>query len=107
MSVEVELVSPLPELSAATEVTAYRIVNEAVTNAVRHSGGRRCTVRLTSGALTLDIQDDGTGLAPEHHPGHGLRSVTERARELGGTVEITAAVAAGTRVLASLPLERS
>ncbi|MEX2627738.1 MAG: GAF domain-containing sensor histidine kinase [Ilumatobacteraceae bacterium] len=108
MHVEVDIFEPLPELPAATEVAAYRIVTEAVTNAVRHSGGRRCTVRLTcADALTLDVQDDGTGLAPDHRPGNGLRSVAERARELGGTVAVTAGPTTGTRVFASLPLERS
>lgn len=108
MSIDVQLVGPLPTLPAATEVAAYRIVNEAMTNAVRHSEGRRCTVRVSAGdTLTLDIQDDGTGLASDHHPGNGLRSLTDRARELGGTVQISPSIAGGTRVLASLPLEIS
>jgi signal transduction histidine kinase len=108
MAVTVEVPAPLPTLAAATEVAAYRVVTEAMTNAVRHSGGRHCTVRLSGdGALVLDIQDDGAGIAPDHDLGSGLRSLGERVSELGGTVRITTATAGGTQVLASLPLETS
>jgi two-component system, NarL family, sensor kinase len=106
MSVDVASEGPLPDLPAATELAAYRIVNEAVTNAVRHSGGGRCTVRLSADdALVLDVQDDGTGLTSPHRPGSGLRSLADRAAELGGSVQLGPAPIGGTRVLALLPLE--
>jgi signal transduction histidine kinase len=107
MTIDVHVVGALPELPAATEAAAYRIATEALTNAVRHSGGRRCTVHLSAAdtLLLLDVADDGRGLSPPHHRGVGLRSMTERAEELGGTVRITTPAPGGTRVHASLPLE--
>ncbi len=107
MIIEVHVQDPLPELPAATEAAAYRIANEAVTNAVRHSGGRRCTVRLstTDTLLVLDVADDGHGLEPAHNAGVGLRSMNERADELGGDLQITTPPQGGTRVLAALPLQ--
>jgi two-component system, NarL family, sensor kinase len=96
----------LPELPAASEAAAYRIANEAMTNVARHSGGERCTVRLRAGdVLALVVEDDGTGLAPDHVAGLGLRSMRERAAEVGGQLQITPGPAGGTRVVATLPLQ--
>jgi signal transduction histidine kinase len=97
--------SPLP---AAVEVAAYRIVQEALTNVVRHARAGHCTVRLTSGdELELEITDDGVGLPADHRSGVGLNSMRERAEELGGTCVIEPAPSGGTRVLARLPLPKS
>lgn len=98
--------SDLPPLSAAVEVAAYRIVLEALTNAVRHAHADRCRVHIEcDGALKLEIVDNGHGLASARPAGVGLRSMRERAAELGGvcTVESVAG-ARGTRVFARLPL---
>ncbi|TQS26157.1 sensor histidine kinase [Microbispora sp. KK1-11] len=99
--------APLPALSAAVEVAAYRIVQEAVTNAVRHSGARRVTVDVAArdGELTVCVQDDGTGLRPDAVPGVGTESMRERAAELGGAVDTRSRAAGGTQVAARLPLE--
>ena len=97
--------SPLP---AAVEVAAYRIVQEALTNVVRHARAGYCTVRLTSGdELELEITDDGVGFPADHRSGVGLNSMRERAAELGGTCVVEPAPSGGTRVLARLPLPRS
>lgn len=95
----------LRHLPAAVEVAAYRIVQEAMTNVVRHSGARRCTVRLAlaSGALCLEIEDDGRGVEPHARAGVGLASMRERAEELGGTCTIDRLATGGTRVRALLP----
>ena len=95
-------VEPLP---AAVEVAAYRIVLEAVTNAVRHGGGRACTVTLRreDGHLRVLVQDDGHGLVVGSPPGVGLFSMRERAQELGGTCTISS-TANGTLVDAVLPI---
>ncbi len=80
----------LPALPAAVEVAAYRIVVEAVTNAVRHADARHCHVSIDhyAAALAVVITDDGAGLrAPDHH-GHGLAIMRERAEELGGTMTV-------------------
>jgi two-component system, NarL family, sensor kinase len=96
----------LGSLSAATEVAAYRIVLEAVTNAARHSGGHACAVRLQreEGRLRVRIEDDGAGLAEDRPPGVGLSSMRERAEELGGTCAVTSD-GRGTVVEALLPLD--
>ncbi|MBL7627255.1 sensor histidine kinase [Frankia sp. CN6] len=77
-------------LPAATEVAAYRIVAEAVTNAVRHSGCERCVVHVRPEApwLVIEVSDDGTGLAADAVPGVGLQSIRERASEVGGRLEV-------------------
>lgn len=99
----------LPPLSAATEVAAFRIVEEAVTNAVRHSRGSSVTVDIgTQGAwLVLTVTDDGCGLSPSPDgTGLGLQSMRERAQELGGTRSIgPGPTDRGTQVRVTLPLQ--
>ncbi len=98
---------PLPALSAAVEVAAYRIALEATTNAVRHAQARKCDVCLSvddngRSHLRIEVSDDGIGLPQDLRPGVGLNSMQERAEELGGTLEVTNSKA-GTRVTAVLP----
>ncbi|MFJ5805384.1 sensor histidine kinase [Streptomyces sp. NPDC093093] len=78
-------VRPLP---AALEATVYRVVQEALTNVVRHAGASTAAVRLEygSGDLAVEVTDDGRG--PDGSPGgHGLIGIRERAAAHGGTVE--------------------
>lgn len=95
----------LPPLPAAVEVAAYRITQEALTNVVRHARARRCTLRLAmdGDGLVLEVTDDGSGLAPDAPPGIGLRSMRERAEELGGRLEVAPGEGGGTRLVALLP----
>jgi signal transduction histidine kinase len=103
--IRVESPEALPALSAATEVAAYRIAVEAVTNVVRHAGARTCRVEVSAdGRLHVEVVDDGRGLPPGE-PGVGLTDMGERAAEVGGTCVVTPADDHGTRVLAFLPLE--
>lgn len=103
--VQVDLLAPdcLPALPAAIEVVAYRIVVEALTNVVRHSGAKMATVRVAcTDALVLDVLDDG----PRHGhwlPGVGLKAMQERTAEVGGYCE-AGPTASGGRVHVSLPL---
>jgi signal transduction histidine kinase len=97
----------LPPLPAAVEVAAYRIVSEALNNVIQHAEAGQCTISLgIDGAqgLAIEVLDDGIGLADGHEPGVGLRSMQERAEELGGLLEITSPNGSGTCVRASLPL---
>jgi two-component system, NarL family, sensor kinase len=92
-------------LPPATEVTAFRIVMEAVTNASRHGQASECVVHLAvDGALEVRVEDDGRGLAPDHVPGVGLASMCERAAELGGTCSVEPRPGGGTVVRARLPI---
>lgn len=96
----------LPELPAAVEVAAYRIVTESVANAVRHGQPSHCVVVLrTSDAwLHITIADDGAGVADDATPGVGLATMRERAAEVGGSFEMQTGPA-GTTITARLPLE--
>ncbi|WP_405740378.1 sensor histidine kinase [Streptomyces sp. NBC_00028] len=98
-----------PRLPPGTDLAAFRIVQEALTNVVRHSGSRHARVRLDSGdgtALRLRIDDDGpaTG-ADAGGSGNGLAGMRERAAALGGTIEAGPRSDGGFRVLAVLPLQ--
>jgi len=96
----------LPPLPAAAEVACHRIVQEALTNVVRHA--RTCRVRLSvdreAGMLEVEITDDGVGMPEYRVAGVGLSSMRERAEELGGTLAVEPGPEGGTRVLACLRL---
>ncbi|CAN3980725.1 sensor histidine kinase [Kitasatospora purpeofusca] len=71
------------------DVSAYRIVQEALTNTVKHSGARtvEVTVRCAGGRLAVEVRDDGRGAPAGYTPGRGLLGVAERVSMLGGRVE--------------------
>ncbi|MFD3381379.1 MULTISPECIES: sensor histidine kinase [unclassified Streptomyces] len=104
-----------PSVGAA----AYRIVQEALTNAVRHGGREDLTVRVglwtADGALRVSVTDDGTGGSADAGggtgssdgtPGFGLVGMRERARSVGGTLDAGPGPAKGFEVTATLPLPR-
>jgi len=90
-----------PEL----ERNAYFIASEAMTNAVKHAGATRISVRLVieSGALLVEVRDDGRGGAIET-PGHGLAGLADRARGLGGSLTVSSPEDGPTIVAARLPV---
>jgi signal transduction histidine kinase len=100
-------VDDLPALAAPVEEAAYRIVAESLTNVVRHSGARTCSVRLarSDGELFVAIQDDGGGMQDSRGVGVGLESMRRRAAEIGGRVSFELAHPHGTLVTVQLPLE--
>ena len=103
-------VGTLPEpLGESYTLAAYRIVQEAVTNALRHADAHAIMVRIGADtrSLAIEIVDDGRGLPHDwQRPGRfGVRGMRERARALGGEVEIANRAEGGTRVTAKLPLE--
>ncbi|TKK88004.1 sensor histidine kinase [Herbidospora galbida] len=97
-------VSDLPELSAAVEVAAYRIVQEALANSLKHARADRIDISATAeaGQLTVTVTDDGCGLPDPLVEGVGSGSMRDRAAELGGTLRRTSTN--GTTVKAVLPL---
>lgn len=96
----------LARLPAIVEVAAYRIVCEALTNVVRHSRARACTVTLArEKGLRVEVVDDGVGMAGERGRGLGLGTMRERAAELGGTLVIDAPPQGGTRLVVRLPVQ--
>jgi signal transduction histidine kinase len=105
LRIRVDVPAVLPPLPAAVEVAAYRVVQEALTNVVRHAEAGSACVRLgvDAEALAVEVVDDGRGLPVETVAGVGLSSMRERAEEMGGTCRVDAGPAGGTRVLAVLP----
>jgi signal transduction histidine kinase len=112
LSVSVEAPEGLPPLSAAVEVAAYRIAQEALTNVARHAGAQTCTVSLAVDAesdLCVEVRDDGRGIPDPWanssvRSGVGLTSMRERASVLGGSLVVEPLPEGGTRVRATLPL---
>jgi signal transduction histidine kinase len=104
-----EIVFKLPpevrELPAAVEVAVYRIVQEALTNVVRHSHATRAVVAVTiDQEIRITISDDGRGMPENYIPGVGLNSMRDRAEELGGSFWVTSQKETGTSIEVSLPI---
>jgi two-component system sensor histidine kinase UhpB len=104
---ELDLPTQLPDVGELLSLTVYRVVQEAVTNVVRHSGASLCVVRLAvrTGGLVLEVRDDGRGLPEAGATWHGgLLGITERIAMAGGQLRLVAGPAGGLRLLATLPL---
>ncbi|ROH92034.1 ATP-binding protein [Stagnimonas aquatica] len=97
-----------PRLDHAQALQLYRIVREAISNALRHAQARhvRIRVRQRGATLYLDVTDDGPGLAVEGGRGQGLAGMRQRAGELGGAIDWTAGSVGGTKVVLQFPLPR-
>jgi signal transduction histidine kinase len=93
-------------LPAAVEVAVYLIGAEALHNVARHAGTRDVGVSLTADddSVTVVVHDSGPGVDGDRAAGIGLRTMRERADELGGTVRVESAAGRGTTVTATLPL---
>ncbi|MER0478512.1 sensor histidine kinase [Streptomyces sp. Edi2] len=109
LAVEVSTEGAPATLAPGTDLAAFRIVQEALTNIVRHSGSRTARVLLvhTPGALEIRVDDDGPATATADGPaggGNGLVGMRERAAALGGSVEAGPRPDGGFRVRARIPL---
>ncbi|MBV9207645.1 MAG: sensor histidine kinase, partial [Actinobacteria bacterium] len=96
---------PVTRLDPGVELAAYRIVQEALTNARRHAPGAAVDVELryADDVLRLRIRDNGPGPAARHGKGHGLLGMRERAAAAGGSLRTGAARGGGFCVEAELP----
>jgi signal transduction histidine kinase len=96
---------PATRLDPGVELAAYRIVQEALTNARRHAPGAAVDVELryADDALRLRIRDNGPGQADRYHSGHGLLGMRERAAAVGGSLRACDARGGGFCVRAELP----
>ena len=99
-------IDELGDLPAAVDLAALRIVQEAVTNTRRHAAASVCRVRAQcdQAGLRIEIFDDGVGIPKGVTPGLGLRSIRERAAELGGRARVSRAEGGGTLVSVWLPI---
>lgn len=99
----------LDSFSPKVNTAAYRIIQEGLTNVVRHAGTKEATVnvRADDDTLYVELADRGRGFdmaAAANGPSTGLSSMRERARMLGGVLKLESAPGAGTRISAELPL---
>jgi two-component system sensor histidine kinase UhpB len=101
-----ELEGPVPELSPQVELAIYRIGQEALTNAMRHSGASDITVslRCADDQLVLSVTDNGRGLPKDAIAGGGLIGMRERALLIGAELKIGSAASSGTSATLRLPL---
>ncbi len=105
-----DLAAAETELAPESAAAAYRVLQESLTNVVRHAAaqGVKVTMREEAGALVVEVADDGAGFQPEHRSsGVGLTGMRERVRHLGGRLEIDSAPGRGTRVRAWLPVRKA
>jgi signal transduction histidine kinase len=100
-------------LPTDVETTAYRVVQESLTNVARHAGVKKATVRIraTADTLVLQVEDRGRGFDPSEVPAVprsiGLSGMRERVELIGGLLTIESRPGAGTLVTAELPLDGS
>lgn len=104
--VDVELDVPAGTLDGAIDAAAYRVVQESLTNVLRHAAAGRVVVsaKLAGGRLALRVADDGRGAGPGLVPGTGISGMRERVALLGGALTTGDAPGGGFVVAADLPL---
>lgn len=113
IDVKVEVAQGFPRLTKEKEIVLYRVVQEALTNVMRHSGSRTAHIHLSSNPKTvmLSVRDEGKGVGPKRTPafrmppshGVGIMGMRERLEQLGGGVEVRP-LKKGTEVLATIPI---
>ena len=105
--VEVRIEGTRPELPPGLDLSAYRIVQEALTNVVRHAGPATARIRIRYAPQSVDVEvvDDGRGGNPRPGDGHGIAGMRERAALYGGTLHAGPRPGGGFRVAARLPVE--
>ncbi len=107
LAVELEITGKQPELPPALELSAYRIVKEALTNTLRHAGAERAVVKLSfdPDAMIVEVSDDGSAPpARNGGNGRGLIGMRERVATFGGSLDAGPDSVGGFRVTARLPL---
>lgn len=107
IAVEASIPQTLPELPEVVAVSAYRVVQECLTNVARHAGAEHVRVAMAIDAqrLALVIEDDGSGFeASVNAAGFGLAGMRERVEGLGGRFGIEAVIGHGVKVTADIPL---
>lgn len=113
IQVEVRAPEPFPELPPAMTTSLFRIVQEAVSNIIRHAEAKSVTIALQAndGTVRLEIEDDGHGFDPDiasrdavERRQLGLLGIRERVERFGGNVQIESAPSKGTRVDVSIPM---
>ena len=110
LAVELDTAALAPDerLSPEIETVIFRVVQEALTNVVRHASATTASVALAGrdGVIRVFVEDDGVGFDPQQTPTRahlGIEGMLERAELVGGTVSVTSAVGAGTTIVLEVP----
>jgi len=106
--VDISLELDLPDSASLAPVRTdhvLAIVGEALSNVIRHARAQRVRIiaRRADHRLRMTIQDNGVGFACDDHDGYGLRNMRDRARLLGGQLEVTSASGQGTTLTLDIP----
>ncbi len=105
LQVALEIEGRLQPLPATVDLSAYRIIQEALTNTIKHAHAEHARVSVRYGDdLQLEIRDDGRGTANGNRAGSGLTGMRERAAMLGGTIDASSSPLGGYLVRARIPL---
>jgi signal transduction histidine kinase len=109
LQVQARTTGRLDRLPSAVDISAYRIVQEALTNVLKHSGADHAHLRIevTDTLLSIDVRDDGRQCAHHDHQGHGLVGIRERVTFFGGSARIGPAESGGWEVAVAIPLSGS
>ena len=109
LPVQLQLEGEALPLPRAIDLSAYRIVQEALTNTLKHAQASQAdvTIRYEPHHLELEVRDDGAGTAPNGGPGHGLVGIRERVKIYGGHMTAGPATDGGFMLTARLPVENS
>jgi signal transduction histidine kinase len=107
LQAEVDVHGEGRDLPSSVDLAAYRILQESLTNVIKHARARRVTLSLSFGArrIALRVDDDGRGLTAPSNDGNGIRGMRERAELLGGSLTAAARAEGGFSVQAALPYE--
>jgi signal transduction histidine kinase len=107
LAVQLDVTGELERLPDQHRTCVYRVIQEALTNCIRHASATRVSIRVSGGpdSLEVTVADNGIGLEPERRRlGLGLRGIGERVRDLGGTMTIHGSGGRGTTLAIRLPL---
>lgn len=107
----VKIAGDMADLPEALRITAYRVIQECLTNIMRHAAAQRVRIEVRrtrmpppDGGLEIEVEDDGRGFDPARSEGFGLSGMRERVEGLGGTFTLTSQINGGTRIFVALPL---
>lgn len=108
VAIKVSVPQPLPAIPKTSEIAAFRVACEAMSNAVRHAHADSVSVQVTvddgGRELLLSVVDDGRGMGPPRDGAVGLQSIRQRVDEAGGLFSIAPRLPSGTVITAELPL---
>lgn len=104
IAADLQVEENLPRLSPDLEISIFRIVQECLTNILKHAEAKSVAIRVgrSAGVVSVTVSDDGRGMSDGHNFGVGLRGMQERVRELRGTLQVDSS-GRGTTITATMP----